>query len=348
MQYSLRTLLLVFVVVWSSMAAFGPWGIVVAAVILAGLVYYHAMKMTMSRLGLSIVCILLLLTLLMTVRSHPEPPRPRPHCANMLKQVGLALCNYHDANGCFPPAYIPDANGKPIHSWRVLILPYMELGRLYDAYDFSEPWNGLNNSKLAVAMPWEFRCPSAKSADANPPPMTSYVAVVGPRTAWPGPKSTSLSDFRDEPHSTLMVVEVANSDINWMEPRDLAFEQVLLSTTGKASLQISGHHKVSGQYFFHDRFGVYAACADGSVRFYPGKPSTDALRAMLTIDGGEEIDVDNIELDPGDTRRVNWSNCVALAVLVLSVGLLLFGGRGRKRLVDGQSSSEETPGKPGR
>ena len=48
------------------------------------------------------------------------------HVLNNLRKSRLALHNYHQANGCFPPAYIADKNGKPMHSWRVLILPYME------------------------------------------------------------------------------------------------------------------------------------------------------------------------------------------------------------------------------
>jgi hypothetical protein len=58
----------------------------------------------------------------MAVRGGTTAP-----CINNLKQIGLAMHNYHDAHGCFPPAYIPDENGKPMHSWRVLLLPYLEL-----------------------------------------------------------------------------------------------------------------------------------------------------------------------------------------------------------------------------
>ena len=60
-----------------------------------------------------------------------------------------ALQAYHQANGCFPPAYIADKNGKPMHSWRVLILPYLDYDDLYKAYDFSEPWDGPKNKTAA-------------------------------------------------------------------------------------------------------------------------------------------------------------------------------------------------------
>ncbi|MCA9206080.1 MAG: DUF1559 domain-containing protein, partial [Planctomycetales bacterium] len=48
-----------------------------------------------------------------------------------LNQLTLALHNYHDTFGSFPPAYVADAAGRPIHSWRVLILPYIEQRGLY-------------------------------------------------------------------------------------------------------------------------------------------------------------------------------------------------------------------------
>ena len=68
-----------------------------------------------------------------------------------LNQLQLAFHNYHQAYGQFPPAFIADDNGTPMHSWRVLILPYIEQQALYNAYDFSEPWNG--PKKLTTGKP---------------------------------------------------------------------------------------------------------------------------------------------------------------------------------------------------
>jgi hypothetical protein len=66
---------------------------------------------------------------------------------NNLKQIGLALRNYHDAYGRFPPAYVADGHGPPMHSRRVLILPWLEKREIYDRYRFDEPWDGPNNRK---------------------------------------------------------------------------------------------------------------------------------------------------------------------------------------------------------
>src|SRR5688500_8670454 len=66
----------------------------------------------------------------------------RSSCLGHCCQLGIALHSYHDEYGSFPPAYVADANGKPMHSWRVLILPFIEEQALYQRYRFNEPWNG--------------------------------------------------------------------------------------------------------------------------------------------------------------------------------------------------------------
>src|SRR5258708_3140815 len=110
----------------------------------------------------------------------------RSQCKNNLKQIGLALHNYHDEFKCFPPAFVADANGRPMHSWRVLLLPYLDQAPLYANYQFDEPWDGPNNSKLADKILAVFNCPSEDHArDKSKATMASYVAVVGPETAWP-------------------------------------------------------------------------------------------------------------------------------------------------------------------
>src|SRR5579863_7317837 len=70
-----------------------------------------------------------------------------------LKQLGVALHQYHDAYGCFPPAYVMGNDGKPWHSWRVLLLPFLDQKPLYDRYRFDEPWNGTHNRDLHLLRP---------------------------------------------------------------------------------------------------------------------------------------------------------------------------------------------------
>src|SRR5260221_9789347 len=69
-----------------------------------------------------------------------RPAARRSQCKNNLKQIGLALHNYHGVWGSFPPPYIPDEQGRPKHSWRTLILPMFDQAPLYNKYRFDEPW----------------------------------------------------------------------------------------------------------------------------------------------------------------------------------------------------------------
>jgi Protein of unknown function (DUF1559) len=92
----------------------------------------------------------------------------------------LAVANYHETYGCFPPAYVTDRDGKPIHSWRVLILPFLEQQELYSAYNFAERWNGPNNRNLTSRVGSIYLRSGLESDQIH---TTSFVAVVGPQTA---------------------------------------------------------------------------------------------------------------------------------------------------------------------
>jgi hypothetical protein len=71
-----------------------------------------------------------------------------PQCRHKLKQIGVALWSYREKYGTFPPAYIAGPDGKRLHSWRVLLLPFMDYAGIYADYRFDEPWDGPNNRRL--------------------------------------------------------------------------------------------------------------------------------------------------------------------------------------------------------
>jgi prepilin-type processing-associated H-X9-DG protein len=200
---------------------------------------------------------------------------PRYECKNHLKQIALALHNYHDDYGCFPPAYVADRNGRPMHSWRVLILPYLDYRPVYQRYRFDEPWDGPHNRALASLTPNIYHCP----ADKTPKIDTSYVVVVGPTTMFPDEKCVRISDIGDGTTNTIMVVEMVNSHINWMEPRDLTFDQALRGINPGSQLGMSSHHED----------GAQAAFADGSVRFFKNDFLTGDLRPLLEINDGKPV-----------------------------------------------------------
>jgi prepilin-type processing-associated H-X9-DG protein len=200
-------------------------------------------------------------------------------CNCRLKQLGMALLNYESTYHCFPPAYLADASGKPMHSWRVLVLPYMELQEIYDQYDFNEPWDGPHNHKLAEKMPdGMFCCPAADRSSNE----TNYVAVVGAQTGWPGAATVSPNDMHDGMSKTIAIVEVINSGINWLEPRDMTFEQAMKGINPAGSgLKISSNHGGGANVGFFD-------C---HVSFLAADCSPEVLRSLLTIAGGETVEI---------------------------------------------------------
>ena len=203
----------------------------------------------------------------------------RSQCKNNLKVIGLALHNYHDKYGCFPPAYVADQHGRPMHSWRVLILPFIDQTPLYKTYHFDEPWDGPHNRQLADTILPIFNCPSDEHGGKAPPSTTTdYLAIIGPETAWPEGRAMSFADFKDGTSNTLLVVEVANSGIHWMEPRDLHVLQMAPTINAKAGQGISSRHVG----------GAHVLIGDGSVRYVSDKTSGDALRAWLTASAGDQ------------------------------------------------------------
>jgi hypothetical protein len=245
----------------------------------------------------------------------PEVGRPRVArrsiCTNNVKQIALALHNYHDQYKEFPPAHMDDTNGKPMHSWRVLILPFLEREDLYAKYRFDEPWNGPNNRQLLEPMLSVFACPSQTNS-----PYTSYVAVIGPDTAWPGATSRKLVDIADPQDQTLLIVESAEPRILWMEPRDLTYEEAVNYLSGTTEIARHDAHWYSG-YFEEQFYGRMVAMADGSVQFADGLIGPDNWARLFSIsDGGSAV---NLETGAKSPVRRLYLNYVRLAVWIIVV-----------------------------
>lgn len=217
------------------------------------------------------------LYLLPTVQTTTK--RKRSPCHNNVLQLGIALFNYDTSYGSLPPAFLADDDGKPMHSWRVLVLPFLDQNDLYKQYNFDEPWDGPNNRKLETKMPALFACPD-DSARKNL--RTSYVVVVGQQTPFQGRHSRSVTRIPDGSSNTILVAEMADSGIHWMEPRDLEFEKMSYEIGVRSSLGIrSSHGRASSK-------GARTIFCDGSSR-YLSQIKPDIVKALLTADGGEMI-----------------------------------------------------------
>ncbi len=227
--------------------------------------------------------VMFLLSCLLLAPFLAGPLRNSGHCPcnDNLKNISLALQNYHDKHGRLPPPYIAGEDGEQMHSWRVLILPFMDAYErdLYKQYRFDEPWYGPSNRKLIEKMPSVYRCPSRERKPGDF--ITDYVAVTGPNTVWPVDQTVTLNDIPDGTSNTLIVVESPNCGICWLEPLDLDVDSIPMTINPKSKRGISSPH----------RGGALGACVDGSVQFLPDSLPSNTVRALLIRDDGQEVDL---------------------------------------------------------
>ena len=204
-----------------------------------------------------------------------------------------------------------------MHSWRVDLLPHLDehslwIQSLWNQYDYSVPWDGPRNSKLLLAS----FCPGIYSCLSDPDrasPTTNYVAVTGPGTAWPDGGGVRLEDIRDGASNTIIAVEVINSGIHWMEPRDLTLSDLAQGSRSDSRPRFSSAHAEPLALF-----------ADGSVRPIARDVPPEVLVGMATIDGGEPIDAEELEA----TRREKAASrrqAAERATLCSFVLMLVFG-----------------------
>ena len=211
--------------------------------------------------------------LLPAVQSAREAAR-RAQCVNNCKQMLLAMHNYHSANNTFPRDFT-DADGKPLLSWRVALLPYLEQAELYNKFKLDEPWDGPHNKELLKEMPAVFRCPSRRGPD---PSTTTYRGFNGPGAMFETDKAITIADVTDGTSNTIMISE-AKEAVPWTKPDDLPFDPQAAPSLYGAGSDHPG--------------GCNCGFADGSVRFIKTSISLQVFRALITRAGGEVIAADS-------------------------------------------------------
>jgi prepilin-type processing-associated H-X9-DG protein len=290
MQFSLSTLFLIFFNVAASLAAFGAWGLWIAAVFL---IVAIILNRSVS-LGAGVILALELIFVglicpgifFLPAVGVPREAGWRAQCKNNLEKINLALHKYHDANGHFPMTNKVGKNGDLLLSWRVEILPMMDQGYFfnyrYNLLKKDEPWDSPRNAEVLKQLFSEvYKCPSASRGKINNF-NTNYVAVIGPGTAWHEDGPVKLSDLPDGGKHTVMVVEVVNSGVHWAEPRDLTVGEALDRMKSREGLHISTTHAGYIQILF----------ADGHAQSISTYTSISVWEKLL---GGEIKDIDNIE-----------------------------------------------------
>ncbi len=217
-----------------------------------------------------------LLAYLLAAGPRPAHDAGHARCAANLRRIGAALSNYHKVYGTFPPAVTTDAQGRPMHSWRVLILPFLEEYPLYRDYDWAQAWSSPKNLALAAQAPSVYRCPSASAVGE-----TNYLMLTGPGTVGGRPnEATAMADIRDGASNTIIVVEVVGAGVRWTEPRDLPGDIAARNLNDGSGQGPSSAHPA----------GVNVLLCDGSVQvLLPGIPA-EALRGMYLHSDGSAVD----------------------------------------------------------
>ncbi len=210
------------------------------------------------------------------VRERVELAVQKTTSTNNLKQLALALHNYNDVNMALPGPAITDKRGKPLLSWRVAILPYVEQKNLYDQFKLDEPWDSPHNKKLLNRMPKLYEPVRGKTKE---PFTTYYQAFQGPGTAFePNVPLRIPASFPDGLSNTIFIVE-AGEPVPWTKPEDVPFDPK------KKELP-----KLGG--LFPD--GFYVAWGDGSVSWVGRNFDPATMRLAITRNDGMAFDRDKL------------------------------------------------------
>jgi hypothetical protein len=194
----------------------------------------------------------------------------RIQSSNNLKQMALAMHNYHDTMGTLPPAYSTNKDGKPLLSWRVHLLPYIDQDPLYKEFHLDEPWDSPHNKKLIEKMPKVYRSPASNAA----PGMTNYLTVRGKDTMFPGDKGIRFADVTDGLSNTAMIVEASDKKaVIWTKPDDFELNEKDPGA-GLVGMWPSG---------------FLAAVGDGSVRFVSSSVSPKTLLYFFLRNDGNPL-----------------------------------------------------------
>jgi hypothetical protein len=233
----------------------------------------------------------LLIAILLPATPAAREAGRRISCANNLKQIGIGFLEYHDAHDRLPPAYTVDDHGKPMHSWRVLILPHMGLKALYDKIRLNEPWDSEYNQQFHSQVPLVYRCPSSSRRGSDPknddfqcptcnqkyvavPGGCSYSVVVGEKAAFNGSQTREFKDFAEGGISNTILVVERKTPVNWMDPtQEITFETACKGINVGA-MGISSFHAGA----------VNVLIADGAVRGICDDIYGETLWTLLTID----------------------------------------------------------------
>jgi hypothetical protein len=210
-----------------------------------------------------------------------------PESAAQLRWIGQALRDYHTVHGRLPPAVVTGKDGRPLYSWRVALLPFLEQHHLHQRLKLDEPWDSPHNKPLLKNTPL---CYLPRLGPEIAPGLTRFQVFVGPGTAFERDGLT-WDDFPDGPANTILVVEAAEPG-PWSKPVDLAY------APDRPLPPLEGLFRKSVRFLCYEvrrKPGFTACFGDGTTRFVSSSNGEETIRALITRNGGESVDLSRLE-----------------------------------------------------
>lgn len=204
----------------------------------------------------------------------------RSSCRNKIFKIPKALDAYYEDHGSYPPAYTVDANGKPLHSWRTLLLPYLGEEELYKSIDLTKPWDDPVNAIALNTVVEIYQCPSLSFEELH---RTTYLTIVSPQSCLRAGTPTTKQEITDGLNKTVVVIEVPeNFAVPWMAPQDVD-EATFVDTLREQMPEPKPENMLR---WSHMGAISHLAYADGHIEeIRPEEKSAAERRALITIAG---------------------------------------------------------------
>ncbi len=193
--------------------------------------------------------------------------------ARKMQSIQIAMHKYYKLHRCFPAIASFDSADRPLLSWRVHLLPFLDEQDLYAQFHLDEPWDSEHNKQLIARMPDIYNPPGRMRSMLG---TTTYLVPVGDKAMFTGKHAgTKMREFLDGTSSTAMIFDANEQEsVVWTKPSGIRFNE--RSVKGSITRR------------FHDR--ILLGTANGAVYAIPSNTNYEKLIGIVTRAGGELID----------------------------------------------------------